>query len=561
MPRRLTGAATPQLNQPIAPQLPFVWPEPRVSAGTGFYAAGGLPFDVAAQAATHVFGVASGIDARAVDWMEGYLSNNSDTKLRLVISIYPACQTSTSDLECLLRLAARHGDRAAFRIFPEASLLDRSSNLLCICGLDGEAAVVTGPTENIGFAPTSPSQANLASLVSAPTLEACRTWFDYLWSVAGELDTEMIAAIPRMKLPEGDPEAALLWEDYRQECFKHGRGTAPSVRTEIDPESGEMVLMDQNDHRIPSPTEAIGIPKLDGLAQSIARVYSHGLLVSIDKLSRVPPLEAPVKPSWFGVESFRQRGMVSARTSMKVAPFDESTLKKIERLRRASGELLPRFSFALADGTRWVPKQAIPLFEQALTAANEEAKELLGKAVDRDVESFLLSQRDRIRADAQEMYTVYHPGGKIPDDAVQSILDELKARLDKTRANKLIPTMTYSSIAFNPLQSSEWSSPWSQAFALLRGIAEFPRAAMTNRFFWQGLHTNEDALVGAMNVAGDDLVAEYGSRKAMQRAEEELQLIKRLEGNSADPQDKCRALWTLITTGQRTEMESIIGAA
>lgn len=511
------------------------------------------------RAATSVFGVASGIDAKAVNWLERYLSNYSDVKLLLVISVYPACRTSAADVESLRCLAARHGDRAAFRVFPEATLLDRSSNLLCICGQEGEAAVVTGPTENFGFDPMSPSQANLASQVSAPTLEACRKWFDYLWGVAGDLDAEVITRMPRLALPEGDPEAALLWEEYRQLCLSR-RAVGPTVETEIDPESGDVFLIDQN-LRIPSPTEAIGIPKLDRLAQSIARVYAGGVLVSVDKLSRIPPLEAPVKPSWFGVESFRQRGMVSAQTSMKVAPFDESTLKKIDRLRRVSGELLPRFSFALADGMRWVPKQAIPLFEQALSAANEEAKELLGKAVGPDVESFLLSQRDRIRADAQEMYTAYHPGGKIPDDAVRSILDELKVRLNKTKADKLIPTVTYSPIAFNPFQSTGWSSPWSQAFALLKGVAEFPRAAMTNRFFWQGLRTDEDALVVAMDVAGDSLVAEYGSRKAMHRAEEELQLIKRLEEGSADPQDRCRALWILITTGQRTEMDAIINAA
>ena len=548
------------MNQPIAPQLPFVWPEPRVSAGAGRYEAG-LPFDLAARAAKSVFGVVSGIDARAVSWMVEYLAGNPETRLRLVISVYPACRTSAADLAGLLLLIERHGDRAAFRVFPESSLLDRSSNLICLCGADGEATVATGPTENMGLAPMSPSQANLVTAVSAATLEACRKWFDYLWGVAGNLDAELIASMPRLVLPEGDAEAAHLWEDYKQQCLGHKSATGPSIRAEIDPESGEVVLVDQNDDLVPSPTESIGVPKLDSLAEAVAQVYSSGVLVSVDKLSRIPPLEAPVKPSWFGVESFRQRGMVSAQTSMKVAPFDESTLKKIDKLRRASGELLPRFSYALADGVRWMPKQAIPLFEEALSAANDKAKELLGEAIGSDIEAFLASQRERIRADAQRMYDAFHPGGSIPEAAISSILEELKTRLDKTKAGKLIPTVAYSPIAFNPLQTTNWSSPWGQAFALLKGVAEFPRSAMTNRFFWQGLHTDEDALVAAMNVAGDSLVAEYGGRKAMQRAEVELQLIKRLEEALTDPRDKCRALWTLITTGQGAEMIAIIEAS
>ena len=104
-----------------------------------------------------------------------------------------------------------------------------------------------------------------------------------------------------------------------------------------------------------------------------------------------------------------------------------------------SGELLPRYSFALADGVRWIPRQAIPLFEAALTAANEDAKKLLGATVGESVEDFLVSQRDRIRADAHRMYEAYHPGGKIPESAVSNIIDELKARLDKTKADKIIP--------------------------------------------------------------------------------------------------------------------------
>lgn len=167
------------MSQTIAPQMPFIWPEPRVSAGVGHYASQ-LPFDVAVRSALSVFGVVSAIDAQAVEWMESYLADKPGTKLRLVISIHPTCRTSCSDLRDLLRLVERHGDRAAFRLFPEVSLIDRSSNLLCICYLEGETAVSVGPTENMGFAPRSPSHANLTSGVSAATFEACRKWFDYL---------------------------------------------------------------------------------------------------------------------------------------------------------------------------------------------------------------------------------------------------------------------------------------------------------------------------------------------------------------------------------------------
>lgn len=60
------------MSIPIIPQMPFVWPEPRVSSGVGRYDTA-LPFEVVARTALSVFGVVSAIDARAVNWMEGSL--------------------------------------------------------------------------------------------------------------------------------------------------------------------------------------------------------------------------------------------------------------------------------------------------------------------------------------------------------------------------------------------------------------------------------------------------------------------------------------------------------
>lgn len=543
------------MNTPLTPSMPFVWPEPLVSAGVTQYASA-LPFDAVARSALSVFGVVSAIDATALDWMDGYLSGNPEVKLRLVVSIHPTCRTTEADLQNLLRLVEHHGERADCRMFPEVSLQDRSSNLLCLCGADGHTAIALGPTENMGFAPVSPSQANLVTTVTAATFEACRKWFDYLWNVSGVLRPELVAAMPHLVLPEGDQTAAQLWDDYRQQCLS--LAPVDQVQVVLNPETGEVELVDGYNYPAESPTDAMGVPKLDPLSDNVARMFELGALVSVDKQSRIPPLEAPVKPEWFGVESFKQTGMVKSQTSIKVSPFDELTIKKIDRLRRVSGEVLPRFSFALADGVRWMPQKAMPLFEAALSVANEEAKQLLGQTMGGDIEAFLVSQHERIRADAQRMYEAYHPGGKIPNTAVNYILDELKQRLDKTQSHKLIPTVAFSPVAFNPSQKSEWSSPWSQAFSLLKGVAEFPRDAMTNRFFWRGMRTNEDELIQAMDVAGDHLVQEYGSRKAIQRATEELAWIKSLEESTAEPLDKCRALWTLIKTGHEAELLALL---
>lgn len=202
-----------------------------------------------------------------------------------------------------------------------------------------------------------------------------------------------------------------------------------------------------------------------------------------------------------------------------------------------------------------MPKQAIPLFEQALTTANENAKNLLGATIGSDTRAFLRSQHVRIRNDAQLMYEALHRGEIIPDGAVAHILDELGTRLGKTRRDKLILRVAHSPVEFSPAKASEWSAPWSQPFALLKGIAEFPRRAMTDPRFWQSIWTNEDDLIRAMDVAGDKLIQEYGGREARQRAQRELDAIKQLEHAPGDVKDKCCVLWDLMMTGDTDSLE------
>ena len=84
---------------------------------------------------------------------------------------------------------------------------------------------------------------------------------------------------------------------------------------------------------------------------------------------------------------------------------------------------------------------------------------------------------------------------------------------------------------------------------------------MTDRFFWQGIKTDEDALIKAMDVADDHITKEYGGRKAKQHAETELDLIKQLEDASGDAKAKCSALWVLITTGKVDEAAALIYAS
>jgi len=138
-------------------------------------------------------------------------------------------------------------------------LIAAPSDALALTSAGHNAARSTGPPpENLGYAPTSASHANVAMQVTAGSFEACRKWFDYLWGVAGPLRPEIAASMPRLVLPEGDMEASRQWDAFRTRCLDQGTVEQAQVRVEVDPESGEVVLVDEHGEPVASPTEEIG---------------------------------------------------------------------------------------------------------------------------------------------------------------------------------------------------------------------------------------------------------------------------------------------------------------
>ena len=140
------------------------------------------------------------------------------------------------------------------------------------------------------------------------------------------------------------------------------------------------------------------------MADRIARLYAKGLLVSVDKLTRIPPLDAPLDPSIFGDPAEMQRGNVTRKVSMRVSAIDEKTLKDIDRRRQGLRTLLAKFTFGLADNMRWMPASARPLFEAELNRLNDEGQKLIADLLKGDVQAFVHGKRDALVADLNAMH-------------------------------------------------------------------------------------------------------------------------------------------------------------
>lgn len=540
------------IDRHLRPEAPFVWPEPRVLEEISSYEIE-PPFDALARASDSVFGIVSALSGKGIDLLESWLKDNAEFQVRLVVAVYPTCQTRQHDLSHLLAASERYAERLTIRLRPHRWVTDRPANALCfVQRTSGIAQMVTGPTENLGFDSRRDGKVNFVFRAEAPLAESFGRYFNWLWARSTDISAEGVIRIPNLLLPEGTVEGDRLWRDYFSSCFDDPHAEdSPGEVAKVDPESGDVTIVSESGERITPPTEESGLPKLDRLAEAVARLYEKGVLVSIDKLSRMPPLDVPLEPGWFGDSSELHKGNVIRRVSMRVSVIDKKTLKEIDKRRQALRTLLSKFSFGLADNMRWMPAAARTLFESEVKRVNEEGQELISKLLEKGVEQFIDAKKPALVADINAMYAELGRPGQVTEDIILRVVEMLKERLGKGQSGNFMPKLSYSSVNFARTENAA-VSPWGQAFSILSDVAAFPRKALTDSFFFRGLKVKEDDVIEAMNVADDALYRNLGARGIKDRCKAELELLSRIEKAPMEARDRCELVWQILT-GNSTE--------
>lgn len=539
---------------PLNPQVPYVFPEPRALEEIGGYEHQ-PPFSQLALEAKAVFGITSALTAKGVDALNSWLERNPNLSARLILLVYPACATRQADLSRLLDVVTRTSDRVSVRIRLLERVTDRGANALCFVDQRSDAAIVAGPSEDLGLELPTDGCVNFVFRAVPTLVESFRRYFDWLWENSLDITAQVAVRIPELILPEGTEEAAQIWQDYMSACSDVVplKGTLGAV-AHIEPDTGEITIMSEDGKEVITPTEEIGIPKLDPLAERIARLYEKGHLVSIDKLTRIPPLDAPLDPSLFGDVPEFHKGNITRKVSMRVSIIDESTLKEIENRRHGLRTLLTKFTFGLADNMRWMPVTARKLFESEFQRISEEGQNLISNLLKGDIDQFVKAKRQMVAADINGMYTELGKPGQVTDDIVDKVVESLKNRLDKARSADFLPKLSYSGISF-PCAENAVASPWGQASSLLIDIATFPRKALTDSFFFRGLKVDDDDLIEAMNVAEDALCRDLGTRGIKDRCRMELDLLSRIVKASMEARNRCELVWQILAGVPLKEIE------
>ena len=539
---------------PVTP--PFIWPEARIHAGLARYAAVPPTQSMFADAEL-ISGFLVGAAGETVKWLNELVSRKAKRSICLVLVVSPAsptreehlraiaatrasCQETETLLDIrLLPMARRVNADCEWAVLPPSVIQAHSretNKTIMSVGSVGDAGcdkVLLG-SMNFVFQPDDAMR------------DAWRKWFQYAFSSAAPL-TEDTLAIPHLVPAQGDPEAALRWQEFERAC-RGGTSRGPLV----DPTTGE-VTVDAEGQKVTPWDE--GATALDPLAQVFQQVYAAGWLVTVDEATRIKPLTIPVKATLLGQQSERNVGALKQKQSFTLQVLDDEVDKAIEKCRKVT-DVMELLTYPLSQGNRWLPDAARSLLEKELQSRNEQGQKALRAALGAgDIKQFIAARAETIRKDLNQMYQQLGQGKAVPPDKVKSVLDEIESRLTTALNARITPRAVYNRIGAPDLTRSAPDDNWNQPLSLLVRAAIILRESMTDSYFprrFSGLSFVETDFRNACNVFGDLIV----TGKDTTRAKDELRMIDEINKAEKPAKIKCLEVWSLVT-GVKVQPEPI----
>ena len=171
------------------------------------------------------------------------------------------------------------------------------ANALLIGCDRGKSYMFTGSSPNFGLGNEWDGEVNFIFEAEAVLCQQWQVFVDYLWYKSTLLNDET-AMIPMLKPAEGTREAAEMWQQYL--AFFKGENLfkkAPQIK--VDPDNGKVEATKDNGEEIATVSSEIDLPPYSTLVIELGRLYNQGSQVTINKLTRLGPLDAPVKPEYF----------------------------------------------------------------------------------------------------------------------------------------------------------------------------------------------------------------------------------------------------------------------
>jgi hypothetical protein len=137
-------------------------------------------------------------------------------------------------------------------------------------------------------------------------------------------------------------------------------------------------------------------------------------------------------------------------------------------------------------------------------------------------------------------------GGAVPNDKLNTILDEVEKRVRQALDERITPRAVFNRIQAPNLTAKAAPENWNQPLSLLVRSAESFREPPADSRFYE-LSFSKAEFQKACDVFGDDMVASQDAK----RAKKELRKIDEIN-NAVDKssKEKCQEVWRIIKGGR-----------
>lgn len=512
------------------------------------------PADSSAANLRHGIAVISRLDAFGVQTILEWIQRARDITVRIVVLVHATCPTRSEDLAALISLADVCADKLRFFVQPLAHWGEELTWVRFDYGKDSPPLLWIAAAGNLGLRHQAPHNGHLLLTPDAGMDEQFLGWYSAVEAVAVPL-SQRTSAIPPLVPAQGTMEGRLVWEAYLEKC------RSETVAPESEHKGPDPMPSDSQENSQKQTPEEIaeevrkeaGIPKPDPLVPIVSQLFQKGFHVTLDKATRIPPLDVPINAQFFGIDRVRQRGVISRHVGYNISILDDKVNKELEKHRKAASDILPKFTFALADGNRWMPHAAKALYESELKKAEESGSGALREVFGGNTKAFIASKREVVAKDAQQHYHEFNPGQQIPEEYIGKILEALESRFDRALTGKFVPELSEVGTTFRAPREGDSDANWAVARRLLVSVAEYPRKAIKDyNYFFRGLRVEPGELLDAMNVLDDQISSRASDRRAEQTAKDELDCLEAIEDSELDDRDKCGEIVALLRGSKKS---------
>ena len=499
-----------------------------------------------------IIAIITDINMETVQFIAETLLNNNEWKL--LVAINPTGSTRQNVLNKLQDLHEKHEALDIRILLPKAIREQILSINLSLIQRNEEYWLNLGSASSLGIGTPIEGTANLLFRPDAIIINECRKFIDLHWLLGITLTREL-CDIPFLIPAQGTEEARVLWECYQNKCLNNNEISKAEITLDTIQvnDSGEVVLA-SGEKKL---SETMSFPVIDEFEIEITELMKSGKAATLEY--KIPPLQAPISPMFFGIQATERAGTVTRKTQYTVDLFDEDTQKRMEGYRKGVRELLTLCSYRLADGLRWVPDSAKDILDKMINELVTGASQELQSIFNNDIDAFLKARRDKIREDCQLFYDQIVGKGTIPDNKLNDIIKTLRERAELSLKTGLMPKITYTSVSFTPSVKSKNEDAWSHVTSLLIDMAERPRKLITDPYFRRRFNKGVTikAYLEAMDVMTDCIVSFFLAKgsQAEHRATSELKLIQQIDKVNIDGENVCQLLVALIkgTTAQSSD--------